>query len=91
MYFLYEIGGYRYQDLLWRMRREGRLVLLDVTCAEADRIDELMARYANVPMDLADASLVAVAESRKHRRLFTNDSDFHIYRLEDGSVLEVVR
>ena len=45
----------------------------------------------NVLMDLADASLVVVAESRGYRRLFTIDSDFYIYRLADGSVLEVVR
>jgi predicted nucleic acid-binding protein len=41
-------------------------------------------------MDLADGSLVVVAESRALRRIFTTDSDFHIYRLADGSRLEVV-
>ena len=91
MYFLYETGGYRYQERLWMMRREGRLVLLEITLAETDRMDALMAQYRNVPMDLADASLVAVAESRGIRRLFTIDSDFYIYRLADGSTLEVVR
>ena len=50
-----------------------------------------MTQYANVPMDLADASLVAVAESRGVRRLFTIDTDFYIYLLADGSVLEVIR
>jgi predicted nucleic acid-binding protein len=54
-------------------------------------MDALMAKYQNVPMDAADASLVAVAESRGFRRLFSIDSDFYIYRLADGSVLEVVR
>jgi uncharacterized protein len=49
-----------------------------------------MGQYANVPMDLADASLVAVAECRGIRRLFTLDSDFYIYRTSDGSVLETV-
>ena len=91
MYFLYETGGYRYQERLWRMHREGRLILLEITDTEIDRMDALMAQYQNVPMDLADASLVAVAESRNIRRLFTIDSDFYIYRLADGSVLEVIR
>jgi uncharacterized protein len=91
MYFLYETGGYRYQERLWKMRREGRLVLLELTTPETDRMDALMALYQNVPMDLADASLVAVGESRNFARLFTIDSDFYIYRLADGSVLEVVR
>jgi predicted nucleic acid-binding protein len=91
MYLLHLVGGHRYQDSLWQWRRDGRLVLLDVTQAEVDRMDVLMAQYQNVPMDLADASLVAVAESRSYRRLFTLDSDFYIYRLAGGSVLEVLR
>ena len=91
MYLLGEVGGIRYQSTLWRWRRDGRLALLDVTPAEADRMDALMTQYANVPMDLADASLVAVAEVRGYRRLFSIDNDFYIYRLADESVLEVVR
>jgi uncharacterized protein len=90
-YLLSTIGGYHSQESLWSMRRNGRLSLLDITAAEADRMDTLMAKYTNVPMDLADASLVAVAESRGYTRLFTIDSDFYIYVLADGSVLEVVR
>ena len=73
------------------MRREGKLVLLDITDAEADRMDALMQQYANVPMDLADASLVAAAEIRGIKRVFTIDSDFYIYRLADGSMLDVIR
>jgi uncharacterized protein len=90
-YLLDSLGGYRFQERLWQMRREGRLSLLDITPDEADRMDVLMAQYQNVPMDMADASLVAVAERRGFRRLFTIDADFYIYRLADGSVLEVVR
>ncbi len=51
----------------------------------------LMQQYRDTPMDLADASLVAVAESRSQRRVFTFDGDFYVYRLADGSALEVVR
>ena len=91
MYLLGLVGGHGYQSSLWQWRRDGRLMLLELTQAEADRMDALMVQYTNVPMDLADASLIAVAESRGHGRLFTIDSDFYIYRLADGSVLEVVR
>lgn len=73
------------------MRRDGRLVILDITPKEADYMDALMAKYTNVPMDLADASLVAIADSRGIRRVFTIDGDFFIYIMADGSVLEVVR
>ena len=42
-------------------------------------------------MDLADASLVAVAERLSLRRVFTFDTHFYIYRLSDGSMLEMIR
>jgi hypothetical protein len=90
MYLLGAVGGYRYQAALWHLRSAGRLVLHDLTAAEADRMAVLMERYQDTPMDLADASLVVVAESRGLRVVFTTDSDFHIYRLADGSALEVV-
>lgn len=38
-----------------------------------------------------DASLVVVAESLDLRRVFMLDDDFYIYRLADGSTLEIVR
>ena len=40
-----------------------------------------MERYADLPMDLADATLVAVAEEGGIDRVFTLDSDFRVYRL----------
>src|SRR5215470_14883988 len=84
------VGGYRYQAALWGLRATGRLELHDLTSAEADRMAALMAQYQDTPMDLADASLVVVAESRTLRRVFTTDSDFYVYRLADGSALEAV-
>jgi predicted nucleic acid-binding protein len=90
MYLLGSVGGYRYQVTLWALRATGRLILHDLTVAEADRMAALMAQYRDTPMDLADASLVAVAESLRLRRVFTIDSDFYVYRLADGSALEVL-
>jgi len=49
-----------------------------------------MDQYRDVPMDLADALIVAVAESRQVRKVFTIDSGFRIYRLGDGSTLEII-
>lgn len=91
MYLLGEVGGYRYQAALWNLRTMGRLVLHTPTPAEIDRMVALMAQYHDTPMDLADASLITVAESLSIRRVFTVDTDFYIYRLVDGSALEVVR
>jgi hypothetical protein len=49
------------------------------------RAFELMVQYADHPMDLADASLVVLAESLGLRRVFTLDrSDFTLYRIRRG-------
>ena len=90
MYMLGQRGGYRYQAVLWNMYHDGLLVLHELTPAETARMAALMEQYRDLPMDLADASLVAVAESLGLRRVFTIDRQFYVYRLGDGSALDVV-
>ena len=49
------------------------------------RAFELMEQYADAPMDLADASLVAAAEALALQKVFTLDrSDFSTYRIRRG-------
>ncbi len=91
MYLCHRGGGYPAQAALWRLRAAGRLAIHDLTAGQADRMAELMQQYQDRPMDMADASLVAVTESLSLPRIFTVDGDFYFYRLADGSVLEVVR
>lgn len=67
-----------------------KVLLHDHSREELDRMDALMIKYRDTPMDMADASLVAAAESLGCRRLFTIDSDFLIYRLADKSALELI-
>jgi uncharacterized protein len=47
--------------------------------AEAGAVRELMTRYSNIPMSLADACLVRLAEISR-LPICTLDSDFAIYR-----------
>ena len=90
MYFLGK-SGHTYQTALWRMRELGKLTVHSHQPQEIDRMASLMAQYRNIPMDLADASLIAAAESLDLRHVFTFDSDFYVYRLNDGSALEIIR
>lgn len=90
MYLAFRAGGYPAQAELWRWRSAGRLLLHDLTAPAIDRMAALMEKYQDRPMDLADASLVAAAEHLGLRRIFTLDSDFYIYRLADGSVLDCI-
>lgn len=91
MYLVHRAGGYQGQAALFALRSSGRLLLYDLTDEETDRIDSLMQRYRDTPMDLADASLVAVAESLGNQRIFTLDRrHFSVYRLANGLGLELV-
>jgi hypothetical protein len=90
MYLLHQAGGHTAQDALWHYLDKGLLIVHDLTPAEQRRMRELMAQYADTPMDLVDASLIAVAESLSLRKILTIDDDFYLYRLSDGSVLEVI-
>jgi predicted nucleic acid-binding protein len=70
------------QDAVWEMfeRRAIRLLALDQE--DVPRIRELMAKYADRPMDLADAALVRVAERDGLDTIFTVDrKDFKVYRM----------
>ena len=89
MYLLGRAAGSAGQEALWAMIAAGRLAVREPEPGEAGRMAELMRTYRDLPMDLADASVVAAAESTGEQRLFTFDSHFRIYRLRDGSVLEV--
>jgi len=90
MYLVFREGGYPAQEALWRLRSSGKLALHDHSATAIDRMAELMAKYRDRPMDLADASLVTAAEELGVKRMFALDGDFRIYRLKDGSVLEIV-
>lgn len=90
MYLLHKAGGYPAQAALWLLREAGRLALHDTDEAEVARMAALMSKYHDLPMDLADASLMAMAERFGTRRVFTLDQDFRVYRFADGAAVEVI-
>ncbi len=90
MHLLFRAGGFAFQSKLWELVTRGELRFYPHNEAETTRMRELMAKYADTPMDLADASLVASAETLGATRIFTLDSDFFVYRLADGRALEIV-
>lgn len=90
MYLLGRSDGLTLQAELWRMIRRVPVQLVDLLGDEIALTESLMDRYQNFPMDLADATLVALADLRGWRKVFTLDSDFFAYRLRDGDALEVI-
>lgn len=71
----------RAQDALWRLLEAEAFKILSLETSDAPRMRELMRKYKDLPMDLADAALVRVAEREKIARVFTIDRrDFELYR-----------
>jgi predicted nucleic acid-binding protein len=59
----------------------GATAFFDLRPEHAPRIAELMESYADLPMDLADASLVLLAGELGHGRILSTDRrDFGAYR-----------
>jgi predicted nucleic acid-binding protein len=58
--------------------------------SERNPLRQLMARYRDVPMSLADATLVRLSELHRDCRIFTLDADFRIYRRFGNKVIPLL-
>jgi predicted nucleic acid-binding protein len=56
---------------------------------EVARVAELMLRYAELPMSLADACLVRMLELDLGTEVMTLDGDFRVYRKNRRQVVRV--
>jgi len=69
----------------------GAALLVPATPTSLRRCADLIAQYADQPMDYADATLVALAEELDTSRIFTTDrKDFSIYRLRGRRRFEIL-
>ena len=71
------------QDSLWLFIRRGGIEIYHLGQDLLIRCHELMKQYSDLPMDLADATLVALANFLEVHKVFTLDhKDFSIYRFK---------
>lgn len=88
-FYLLEDAGRRAQEALIELVVRGRVETREVR--DAQRVVDLLRKYADRPMDLADATLVALAEQERSYRVFTLDrADFSIYRAHSRRAFDVV-
>jgi predicted nucleic acid-binding protein len=67
----------------WDFVRSGTIILLPIDDADLPALDEMMRKYADRPMDFADATLVRLAEREGLSTIFTIDhDDFETYRID---------
>ena len=79
---MYLLGfAWERQRALWEMLETEVVRLLPLDRADLPRMRALMDKYRDLPMDLADAALVRVAERDTLHRVFTLDRrHFSVYR-----------
>jgi predicted nucleic acid-binding protein len=74
-------GSWLAQKALWSRLETDALGLASLDESDAPRMRELMEKYRDTPMDLADAALVRVAERDSLIQILTLDrTHFEIYR-----------
>ncbi|SEH05052.1 type II toxin-antitoxin system VapC family toxin [Candidatus Venteria ishoeyi] len=68
-------------ELLSKLQTQGSFSIFSLQHEHLPRITQLMQQYIDLPMDLADASLVILAEHLGEGRIISTDQrDFHTYR-----------
>jgi predicted nucleic acid-binding protein len=60
--------------------KRGGLSVVEIKMEELPNLIDFTKKYQDVPMDLADASLMIVAESLSIDKIISIDTDFYIYR-----------
>lgn len=89
---LYLLGPeWRPQKLCLEFLARGAFLLAPSSQASLKRVAMLMERYRNVPMDFADATLVALGEELQTDAVFTLDHrGFSVYRLNQRKAFRPV-
>jgi hypothetical protein len=90
MYLLSRVGGIAAQNKLWSYLENNLVTLYLPAADERYRIQELMNQYADMPLDLADASLVCAAERLGDRRLFSIDEPIRAVCMNNRQFFEIV-
>lgn len=78
------------QDVVMSMFEAGLITIPLHLNDEIGTIRELMKRYQNVPMSLADACLVRMSELISGSGVLTLDSDFLVYRKHKNQMIDLI-
>ena len=89
-YLLAQSGGAKAQEDLWRLIRDGDVLVQEMGELGLVQIDFYMTQYQTVPCDFADATLLALCEQIGASVAFSLDGHFYTYRLDNGDYLNVI-
>ncbi len=88
---LYLVGPrWAAQKICLEFLLRGAFLLVPPSLASLKRVSALMEKYRSVPMDYADATLVALGEELGTDRIFTLDHrGFSVYRLNQRKIFRL--
>lgn len=89
---LYLVGSrLDYQQVCLEFFLRGVFILMPSTETSLERVAQLLKKYRDLPMDFADATLVALGEQMETDLIFTLDRhDFSVYRLNGKRRFEIL-
>ena len=83
--------SWKAQDNLWEFVTRGGLEIVSLDFRMQARCRELMEKYRDLPMDLADGTLVVLAENKNTQKIFTLDhKDFQVYRIAERKKFKII-
>lgn len=77
-------------DRVLELLETGAVRLAPLDAVDVPALRRLMRRYASLPIDVADASVVRVAEREGIFDVFTLDRDFRVYRIARGQAFAII-
>lgn len=81
---------YRGEDAVMSLLDTGLIQISFRLSDEIGTVRELLKRYQNVPMSLADACLVRMIELIMGSCILTLDSDFRVYRKNKNEMIDLI-
>jgi predicted nucleic acid-binding protein len=91
MYLALHRGGWQMQKQLGQLLLDKLLVVYNIQESDFSRLLALMEQYRDRPMDLADATLVLVAEKTGYLQILTLDADFLFYRIQNQGSFDIIQ
>ena len=85
---IYKNGTIKVENLI--LKNTEHFLEYEFEPVEITAIAKLIVRYKNIPMSLADACLVRMAEQYPDSIVMTLDSDFKVYRKNGRQVIPTI-
>ena len=84
-------SGWEMQKKLGQLLLDKLLIIYEIQESDYSRLFDLMERYRDRPMDLADATVVIAAENTGYYQILTLDSDFLFDRINNQDSFEIIQ